>query len=275
MNPGIYPDLGFADYLTTDAASKSKLRELWKRTPSHCLAAEDESTPEQDFGTALHVAVLEPDKFPLAVVRGPKDRRGNAWKEALAEHASALVLPDHEYDRVLRARDAVMRDPQIKALATLDGLSEASAFWIDPETGLLCRMRTDRYVPKLALMADLKTTTNASLEAFARIAEDMLYDLHDAMYSEGWNRAGGGEVEDFIFVAIERDPPFAHQVFQYEPPERNRGRQIMRKALRRYAECKATGVWPGYPSGVTRLSYREFVHQRDAISGLYTEEEAA
>jgi hypothetical protein len=273
MTPGTYPDLSFEDYLRIDAASKGRLREIWKRTPAHARTHRGR-TPETDWGTALHVGILEPDRFDAAVKRGPSDRRGNKWKEALAEFPSALVLPDHEYDAVVQARDTALSDPTLRALASREGVSEATGLWIDPNTGLLCRMRTDRYVPSLALMADVKTTADAGEDAFRRVAEHMLYDLHDAMYSEGWGHAGGGEVEDFIFVVVERDPPYAHAIYQFDEPERNRGRQIMRKALARYAECLAAGSWPGHPAGVVRLKYKDWVHQADAANGLYQEEAA-
>lgn len=273
--PGIYPDLPFADYLAVDAANKSKLWALYNKTPAHCHDAEDEATPEMDWGTALHVAVLEPKRFETAVIRGPKDRRGGKWTEAAEANPTALVLPLQEFDDVCRARDSVMRNARVRALATQDGVSEASGFWIDPETQLLCRMRCDRYVPSLAMMADFKTTTDAGEEAFRRVAERMGYDLHHAMYSEGWTLAGGGAVEDFIFIAVERKAPFCHQMFQYKPAEVQRGRAIMRKALRRYAECKAAGQWPGYDEQIQWLEYKEWTHRDDALRGLYENEEDA
>ncbi len=224
-----------------------------------------------DWGTAAHVALLEPDRFASAVLCGPADRRGKKWGEFLDANPGKLVLPEPEFDRVVAMQNTVMQNPTIRALTTRAGVSEASALWIDPDTQLLCRCRPDRYVPSLALAAELKTTTNASAESFARTAEQFGYDLQSEFYTEGWARAGGGDVEDFIFIAVERDPPFAHQIFQFDEPERNRGRQIMRKALLRYAECVATGVWSGYSPTVSRLKFGDWVHQRDGLSGLYTD----
>jgi hypothetical protein len=273
MQTGIFPTMPFEQYLALDAASKGKLRTLYRKTPAHSTVHRG-TTPETDFGTALHVGILEPDRFDAAVKRGPSDRRGNKWKDAIAEFPSALVLPDHEYDRVVEARDAVLTDPTIRGLATREGMSEATGLWIDPDTGVLCRCRPDRYVPSLALMADLKTTAEAGADAFRRVAEVMLYDLHDAMYSEGWGLAGGGAVEDFIFIVVERDPPYAHAIYQLQEPERLRGRAIMRKALQTYQQCKASGCWRGYPSGVTPLKFSDWTHQADANNGLYQEEVA-
>lgn len=250
------------DYLAVDAASKSKLWTLHTKTPAHCQA-EMEPTPEMDWGSAAHIAVLEPDRFSSDVLRGPADRRGKKWSEFLEANPGKLVLPEPEFDRVSAMQATVMQNPQIKALATRAGVSEASAFWQDPDTGLQCKCRPDRYVESLSLMAEMKTTGDASADMFRRTAVKLGYHLGDAMYSEGWNRAGGGDVEDFIFIVVERDPPFAHAVYQLDEPARLRGRAIMQRALLTYQQCKAAGLWGGYPPQVTTLSYPEWVYQEE------------
>jgi hypothetical protein len=263
MTPGIYPTMPFSEYLALDAASKGKLWTLHTKTPAHCQA-EREATADMDWGTAAHVALLEPDKLASTVLRGPADRRGKKWTEFVDATPGKLVLPEPEFDRVVEMQNTVMLNPQVKALTTRAGVSEATGLWIDPDTGLLCRCRPDRYVESLSLMADLKTTNDASPDGFRRVAMRLGYDLQDVMYTEGWNRAGGGEVEDFIFIVVERDPPYAHAIYQLDEPARLRGRTIMQKALLTYQQCKAAGQWPGYPAEVSRLTFPEWVYQEDA-----------
>lgn len=269
MIPGIYPDLPFEDYIRIDAASKGKLHALHTRTPAHALVTR-EPTRDMVWGTAFHLAVLEPAKFETGVAMNPHDGRTKAGKEFVAEHAGKIVVSTGDYNDIVRARDTLLRNPTIRALVG-HGLTEATGIWNDPDTGLLCRCRPDHYVPDLAMMVDLKTTTNAGPDAFARTAEQFAYDVQASMYSEGWAIAGGGEVENFIFVAVEREQPYAHAIYELNEPERARGRAIMRKALARYAECKAAGEWPGYPSGVSGLAYKPWVHQQDSMTGLYQE----
>jgi len=275
MGPGIYTDMPFAEYLASDAASKSKLWTLHTKTPAHVAAAEDEATPEMDWGTAMHVAVLEPDMLSQRVFQGPADRRGKKWTEAVeqleAEHPGAVLLPEEAYDRMIAAQNAVLQNPTIKALATMDGISEASGFWIDEATGLLCRMRADRYCQKLALMADLKTTADASEDGFRSTSIRFGYHCHDAMYTEGWPLCGGGEVEDFIFIVVERDPPFAHALFQFEPDERSMGSRIIHRNLEIYRHCKATGRWPGFSERVSRFRFPEWVHTKESFKAVEQE----
>lgn len=263
MGPGIYPDLPFEQYLAIDAASKSKLWTLHSKTPAHCLT-ETEPTREMDWGTAAHVALLEPDRFASAVLSGPADRRGKKWSEFCDANPGKLVLPEPEFDRIMAMQNTVMQNPTLRALTTRAGVSEASALWVDPDTGVLCRCRPDRYVESLSMMAELKTTNDASPDGFRRTAMRMGYDLGDVMYSEGWNRAGGGEVEDFIFIVVEREPPYAHAIYQLDEPARLRGRTIMQRALLTYQQCKAADRWPGYPAEVSRLNFPQWVYQENA-----------
>jgi hypothetical protein len=271
--PGIYPAMSFPDYLALEAASKGKLHAIHTKTPAHALVTREPSK-EMVWGTAFHLALLEPAKFETGVAMNPHDGRTKAGKDFVAENAGKVIVNTSDYNDIIRARDVLLGNPTIRALVQREGMTEATGIWIDPETGVLCRCRPDHYVPDLKIMVDLKTTTNAGPDAFARTAETFGYDIQDAMYSEGWGLAGGGDVEDFIFVVVEREPPYAHAIYQLDEPERARGRQIMRKALARYAECKGAGRWPGFPTGVSRLKFRDWVHQSDANNGLYQEDVA-
>lgn len=262
MQPGIYPDLSFADYLALDAASKGKLWTLHSKTPAHCRV-EREPSPDMVWGTAFHMAVLEPDRFDSSVVSNPYDGRTKAGKEFVAEHSGRLILSHDDYEGVVSARDVLFGNATIKALIEREGVSEATGVWVDPDTRLLCRCRPDHYVPSLAMIADVKTTTNASPEMFAKTAAQFGYDLQAEFYSEGWNRAGGGEVEDFIFIVVERTPPYAHAIYQLDESARLRGRTIMQKALLTYQQCKAADRWPGYPAEVSRLNFPQWVYQEN------------
>ncbi len=118
-----------------------------------------------DLGTAVHIAALEPDRFHLDLIRGPEDRRGNKWKDAVEEGAAygKLVLTAGDFDKALRMGDAARKIPVVKQLADTQLLAEPSAFWTDAETGIECRCRPDIYCPAFEIMADLKTTTDASV----------------------------------------------------------------------------------------------------------------
>ena len=59
------------------------------------------------LGTAIHTAILEPDKFEAQFHKGPSDRRGNKWKDemSLAESEDKECLTAGDYDNALLIRE--------------------------------------------------------------------------------------------------------------------------------------------------------------------------
>lgn len=272
MKPGIYPDMTAEEYFATDAVSQSFLWKLYKRTPAHAFYGERKETNAFDMGHAIHTAILEPDSLEARILRGPDDRRGNKWKDAQAEAeaAGALLLTSGDYDKALAVRDALHRNAWINKLVTGgEAQVEQSAFWHDAESDTTCRARLDLYRPDLGVALDLKSAASAAAWEFQGSVAKYGYHLQEAHYREGWERAGGGAVEGFVFLVLEKEPPYAHAVYELEPAAVEEGHLIRRKALQKYAMCRDTGIWPGYDAGVQRLdlprwAYSEIAAQAEA-----------
>lgn len=299
MKPGIYLSLDNDAYHAGPGISKSGLWTIDKKSPAHFkfpAPKSDESSQaiaSKDLGTATHVAVLEPERFEKAVFRGPNDRRGNKWADA-AEFCKAekkTLLVADAYDSLLALRDAVHADAWINNIITSgDGVNEASGYWIDPETGELCRCRPDRYRRDIKLILDVKTAASAHPDEFARSAINFGYHSQEAFYTDGWNACLGSKrspdmkvkaksdddvdyeikgtssaVEAFAFLVLEKarnaakfSAPFAFGVYELPPSIVEEGRAIMRKSLNRYAECKKVNRWPAYGEGVQELSFKRW-----------------
>ena len=170
---GIYPNLSDEDYhADPHSISKTGLFKLYDKTPAHYKFAPDfEYKATMEFGKAVHLAILEPH-LTKRIIRGPADRRGNKWKDAMEAAASipgSIVLPSDNYDEVFLIQKAAREHPIIKQIADSETIYEASAFWTDTETGLQCRCRPDVYIPERTTIADLKTTLNANGFKWARI----------------------------------------------------------------------------------------------------------
>lgn len=258
LDDGIYDALAFETYLAQPRVSKSTLWTFHTRSPAHSRV-EKEPSNVMAFGTAAHCAVLEPDAFTSRFKRGPNDRRGNKWKDFIAKVGEGAALTADDYDGILQLRDAIRHHPLIRQL-TGEGLRrEVTAFWTDPETGLQLRARPDAINERLPIMADLKSTTDARPAEFARVAGRLGYHLQEAIYSEGWRVANGLDAPlAFVFIALERTPPYAFRIFEMDPDAAAEGHAIMRKALDQYARCKARNEWPGYPHEVEPLSLRKW-----------------
>lgn len=247
--PTIVRDMPFETYLEAPAVSKSSLWTAITRSPAHARV-EKEPSNAMTLGTAVHCAVLEPDAFAMRFVRGPDDRRGNRWKEALDEHGERLLTAG-DYDAALKIRDVVASEPVLKRLLA-GSVTEASGFWIDADTQLLCRCRPDAYNEVNAVMLDLKVTANAHPSVFRRRVAEFGYHAQEAFYTDGW-RACGADVKAFVFLAIEPTAPYGLSLYEIEPVAVAEGREAMRKALAQWRECAERNHWPAYASGVQPL----------------------
>ena len=255
--PGIY-QMGEEIYHATDAVSKSGLWTLHKRTPMHYRYGERKETDAQTFGTAAHTAVLEPGLFENRFYRGPDNRRGNAWKAAkeLAETTGRDCLTSKDYDDALRLRDALQKNEIVRKLTSGTPSIEQSAFWRDPKTGELCRVRPDIYNHDINVMADLKSTTDARAAKWLKnTVIDHGLHVQAALYPAGWQRAGGGAVDAFLFIVVEKEAPFAAAVYELPPRVIDLGKRIVRRSLDIYHACKAANEWPSYDNGVVELDF--------------------
>lgn len=277
MNPGIYDNITNEEYHAGPGESKSLL-DLVRRSPAHYAARmepandnERAPTPAQMIGTAFHALLLEPEDFAASYVVAPKfDRRtkeGKAGAEAFeAQHAGKQLLTQDQWDQLHRMRDAVMAHPAANALLTgAPGVAERSVYWRDPVTGLLCRCRPD-FWREDGILVDVKTTEDASAEAFARSIAGWRYHVQHPFYLDGINtmrdqaRVDVAQAKAFVFLAVEKSARVVNgvalgvAVYVLDNESVELGRVEARQDLERIAECKRTGVWPGYGDKIQPLS---------------------
>jgi hypothetical protein len=266
MTPGIH-DISNEQYHAGPGISKSGLWTIYSETPAHFVGKEFKDTKAKTFGSAAHMAVLEPDLLERTYGRlyeghNGATTQGKAANQAFREQG-IIPLKYDEYNSVLTIRDKLHADPLIQKLVS-GAVYEKSAYWIDEETGELCRCRPDIYNPNLRMMGDVKTTRDASSFGFAKAIEEYGYHVQDPFYGDGWELAGGGDVDAFVFIAIESEAPHLFQIYELDISDKEQGRMIYRQALRRYADCKRTGLWPGYAGGVQPITRPRWAHDKFA-----------
>jgi exodeoxyribonuclease VIII len=143
----------------------------------------------------------------------------------------------------------LFKHPYAKSLLT-NGEVEASYYGeldIGSEKPISIRFRPDNVKHKKRLVVDLKTTANASKDEFPRSAAKFGYHIQAAFYSDMMELATGEELGyDFFFVAQEKTPPFAFNIFQASPQFLSVGRYEYEILLMLYAWCVENDKWPGY-----------------------------
>lgn len=204
-----------------------------------------------DLGSLVHDLVLHGGDERLRVI-DCYDWRKKADQDAKkAAHAAGLV-PVNRADLLQASRIArAVRAHPLAGPIFSQGKPEQSIYWVDQDTGITCRARVD-WVRDNALV-DLKSCEKASPEAFAKSCANFRYDMQASHYSEGWE-AVTGQALPFIFVAVEKSPPYLIGVYQLDSEAMKNGMLDVRKTKALYAECESANVWPGYPIEVAQLS---------------------
>ena len=252
FEPGIYDDLPADQYHADTAVGSSTLKRLATMTPAHAKYGYFQRTDALEFGAAFDMCLLERDKFDACYVRGPDDRRGKKWTDALeACERGQILMVAKDYDRVLENVEIVMKNPDVASLLSGNTVRQQSAFWIDEKTGIRCKARPDLINIDQGLMVDVKTTISADPRMFGTQCAKLGYHIQQVMYQDGYVRHGLGY--KFLFLAIEKKPPFLSCVYEMELRSAYAGYKLYRDMLDKYKQCSESGIWPGYPSGIQTL----------------------
>lgn len=286
IEPGIYRGMANDDYHGGAGISKSGLDQI-ARSPAHYweryLNPHRERaapTPAMEFGTAVHTAILEPDRFaaeympaPVGAPRRPTAVQTNAakpsaatlaaiefWQQFDAENAGKTIMAASEYDACVRVRRSVEFHPAADILLAR-GESELSMFWDDD--GVLCKCRPDFWNAE-GWIVDVKTTEDARSDAFARSCWNYRYYVQSGWYMDGVAAAVGQVPNGFIFLAVEKQPPYAIAVYVASARMLLAGRKEYARNLAAYRACRDADEWPSYPSEITPIDLPPWAEKLDA-----------
>lgn len=240
------------EYRAAEGVSRSQLWRL-KESPEKFKYAEEhpeEPTPALIFGQMVHKLVLEPETFDDEFSIMPEiDRRtkdGKAiWNSFVSGNGEKMLVRQADYETALAMKNALLQNDLVVKL--LSGKHEVPLFWTDEMTGEKCKARLDVLTPlsERVIIADYKSTNDASTEAFIRSAINYGYDFQAAMYTEAVRHVMDQDAV-FIFIAQEKDPPYAVNVLAADQLLVQRGYDTFRELLGIYHECKVSGNWYGY-----------------------------
>lgn len=278
MKDGIYHDLSNHDYHSGAGVSSSGIR-IFKTLPLAYWGAylspdrpPREETASQKFGTAFHAAMLEPDLYEKTYVVPPEgvDRRSKDGKAFFAELESKgnIVISAEQQKQIAMMVEAMRARPMVRAIMSQAYLFESSIFVTDPETGIQLKIRPDIMIEPCTafpngLIGDVKTTTDASPEGFAKSASNYEYHIQAAFYVDVFQMAFQTKKPPaFIFLAIEKDYPFAANEFSTSIGHIDLGRSEYRPLLPQMAKCFESGVWPGYSTNLEPLPMTSWDERR-------------
>ena len=270
---GLLKDLPAEKYHAIQAMSAGGLKRM-RISPAHFYGIQidpnrpppSDPTPAMRNGTLVHCAISGPGQAAARHVVKPDGRsvaskEGKAWREA---NAAREPVDAGQMAAALAQAAALRRLPDVAALLS-EGYGESSAFWIDEATGELCKCRPDWCSPagEGVVLLDGKTCQDASPDGFSRAVWNFDYWLQAAWYSDGFEAATGLRVHGFVFAAVESAWPHAAAAYMLGDDVLDRARVENRRLLDLYAECKRTGVWPGYGSGLQLINLPKWAKFKD------------
>lgn len=240
-------------YLAAPGLQSSALKELALRTPAHYfhrIHNPRTTTPAMEFGTKVHAALLE--NAPL-IVRPDFDRRTKEGKAGFLEfqqlHANSLFVTEDEAQKVGAMRESVF---------ALEGVGEAIAHGFVERSGYgnlrghAVKIRPD--ILHNGVIYDLKTTTNAAPDSFAREVVNFGYHIQAALYLAIANVIEPGCASEYRWIAVEKEGPNCASLFVASEDFIQIGMVAVVEALTKLAACTASKEWIGYPLAPVELA---------------------
>lgn len=250
------------EYNALDGIRRS---DLWviKQSPMHFKYHMDHpetDSPSLTFGRAMHKYILEPETFNEEFAIAPiVDRRTKDGKLEYADFLNTLgdrdVITFEDIERIGDMKRSLMQNSEVVDIMQNIISVETPFVWTDAKTGERCKVKTDMIVDinGMPYIVDYKTTTSCADGAFERSVRKYGYDFQSGMYSEGVEITTL-EAHGFIFIAQEKDAPYASRVYYCDEYFVEKGQREFHDLLEIYHDCKQTGNWYGYE---TRELYAE------------------
>lgn len=248
-------------YHASNGVSRSALMKLrkskfhyWYEYLSNQFIKPDD-TEALIFGNALHTMILEPNEFDKRYFVADKvDRRTKEGKfrhsEMMQEAGDRILITDHLHFKLQLMNESIKRNEQAAELLK-NGKAEQSIYWTDEETGLVCKCRPDLWHKNMII--DLKTTASAAYRDFQSSCYKYGYHIQAGMIQEGVKSVTGQIIKDFVFIATEKEAPYATAVYILDDEAIAQGVREFKKLLKTLKKSQVENDWSTYDTQILTL----------------------
>jgi len=253
---GVYPHFPEEEYHAHPRISKHDLDRM-AITPAHFIYQKlnrvQSDSAALEFGRHFHDAVLRLDLFKTKYIVKPKfDQRTKRGKEEATEwekdNDGKTSVSQSEMDTLLAMVDSIRKHPTGRLLlrAEQKELTIFATNW-----GIPVKSRIDAFDGNVVW--DLKSIEQADIYHLGRDCANYRYHVQHAFYCDNLLTLGH-KIEHFMFVFVEKKPPYAVAVYELDEESVEKGRELYAQDLKLYKECKEWDHWPAYSSKVQTLS---------------------
>lgn len=190
------------------------------------------------IGQASHIYLLEKDDFFLTYnvsERPTSEFNINMEDFKHIENQSKIIHSIPEFSSVFK-----------------NGVTEKTYKSRDLITGSAIRCRCDLIDESRGIIIDPKFVEDASPKGFKNSAYKYRYHVQDVFYKRILED-NGIKINHFIFLAIEKKPPYAFGLYVINEEMRQYAENEVNENLSVYAECMRTGIWRSYTNKIMEL----------------------
>ncbi len=238
----------------TPPINQSALKVAWKKGWKYFHASEIVRTiPRKDesyfaVGTAIHTFLLEPAKFKERVLEIPADvlasngsKIGDKWKDFEAENKGKVLLKRAEMQGVIACVESIMQHPS--AMEILAAESHVEKFIEAEIFGVQAKGIPDICLKRGGVVVDVKSTSTVDEYEFRQQVKKLGYHIQAAWYLELCSKFYDKQYTQFVFIAVETEPPYRCRCYYLDEAFLAEGRMIAEGLAAEYARRYAANDW--------------------------------
>lgn len=227
----------------------------------HCYLLEGREAFEKIYWLNPYKDLLKEEKLRLLEEKGytnVKTLKVSELEAFLLEadgiEQKQIELNNSEMNQIVCMVNAAKRDIKTSAALSQLGEPELSVFWYEEKYDLWFKCRPDFLPYNPINIPDYKTSDSVRPEIFYKKFIDYGYFIQGAMYKRGIKAVLDIDVENFYFIAQEKEPPYVTQIFNPAEAFFLWGDKAIDNAVSVYKSCKEKGVWGGYTDKIVELT---------------------
>lgn len=240
-----------------DFLGSTSLKTIYTKSPKHFKYEREnpiKPTPAMELGSIIHDAVLRPWTRDLIRVEPSVDKRTKAGKDQIEAFKNelpdgAVILTSDQADTVLGVCNAILENKTSRTMLS-NGVPESPAFF--EYQGVKFKIKPD-FRRNDGYLIDLKTSRSCDPFKFGYDASDSGYLIQAALYSKGYEIVQGEKPKAFIFLVVEKEPPFDLAFYNLSDAAIDAGNAMLESAIEKYKQCVSKNEWPGIAPKIVDL----------------------
>jgi exodeoxyribonuclease VIII len=267
------------EFKAIKAKSAKKQKEEWVSINKNLIDADKDLIHIPTFNTIKGKSKKEQldewfQRNPQCIPPKFEDSQGKTkdeqQKEFLEANTGKEIVNQVDADKARAMKASLKSHPDLNIVFG-DGHKELTFVWNDPETGILCKCKTDYMCLKSGYIIDLKSSKTADPMEFQKEINTFNLHLQAAFYLDGVNisiaQATGKKAnfEDFFFGVVENSGTHEGSLMLMSDGGISVGKDLYRRSLgilSKYQDDIENGnkVWTGYKRGVNQVDIPHFAY---------------